>query len=177
MRWLWIDQITELEPRKRLVAIKNVSLAEEYLHDHFPPGDGRQALPVVPASLLIEGMAQTAGILVGSACNFSHKVILAKIVTARFDREVFPGQTVRYEARLERLDSAGASTTGTVFYRPSGSGASGGSWLELGSVALLFSHVDKTLSGLAVPEHNFVFGENLNVLLQTAGLEDLKLKT
>ncbi len=176
MRWLWIDQIVELEPRKRLVAIKNVSLAEEYLHDHFPPGDGRQALPVVPASLLIEGMAQTAGILVGSACNFSHKVILAKIVTARFDHEVLPGQTVRYEATLERLDAAGASTTGAVFWRPSGSGASDGSWLELGSVSLLFSHIDKSLSGMAVPEHNFVFGDNLNVLLQTAGLEDLKLK-
>ena len=115
MRWLWIDQIIELEPRKRLVAIKNVSLAEEYLHDHFPTGNGRQALPVVPASLLIEGMAQTAGILVGSTSNFSQKVILAKIVMARFDHEVFPGQTVRYEARIERLDSAVASTSGTVF--------------------------------------------------------------
>ncbi len=36
MRWMWIDRIIELVPRQRLVAIKNISMAEEHLHDHFP---------------------------------------------------------------------------------------------------------------------------------------------
>ena len=46
MRWIWIDRFEEFESGKRAVAIKNVSLAEEHLHDHFP---GR---PVMPNSLL-----------------------------------------------------------------------------------------------------------------------------
>ena len=110
MRWMWIDRIVEFEPNQRLVAIKNVSLAEEHLHDHFAAGDGLPALPLMPATLLIEGMAQTAGILVGSVGGFKEKVILGKITTARFDADVVPGQTVRYEARLERIDAQGAST-------------------------------------------------------------------
>jgi 3-hydroxyacyl-[acyl-carrier-protein] dehydratase len=48
-------------------------LAEEHLHDLYP------AFPIVPHSLIVEGMAQTAGILVGEARNFEEKVILAKI--------------------------------------------------------------------------------------------------
>ena len=87
MRWMWIDQIVDYAPppEGRLVAIKNVSLAEEHLHDHCVPAGGMVATPVMPASLIIEGMAQTAGILVGSVHNFREKVILAKIVTARLD--------------------------------------------------------------------------------------------
>ena len=61
MRWMWIDQIVEFQPSKRMTAVKNVSLSEEHLHDHIIAGS-----PVMPASLMIEGMAQTAGILVGA---------------------------------------------------------------------------------------------------------------
>ncbi len=79
MRWIWIDRITQLERAKQCVAIKNVSLAEDVLHDHFPANNTRPAIPVMPNSLIIEGMAQTAGILVSHANDFSEKVILAKI--------------------------------------------------------------------------------------------------
>ena len=61
MRWMWIDTIVTYEPDKRLVAIKNVSLAEEHLHEHFRATATLPAQPVMPASLMIEGMAQTAG--------------------------------------------------------------------------------------------------------------------
>ncbi len=159
MRWLWIDQIIELEPNTRLVAIKNISLAEDYLHDHFAGDDGLAPLPTFPASLLIEGMAQTAGILVGSARNFQEKVILAKIIRATFECEAFAGHTLRYEASIERLDDAGAATTGRVSRFTAATGA----WEAMGQVDLLFSHV---LSGADVPTHNFVFGENLRLLLQ-----------
>ncbi|HHH76481.1 MAG TPA: beta-hydroxyacyl-ACP dehydratase, partial [Phycisphaerae bacterium] len=57
MRWIWIDRFIEFVPTVKATAVKNISLAEEHLHDHWSPW------PVMPASLMIEGMAQTAGIL------------------------------------------------------------------------------------------------------------------
>ena len=166
MRWMWIDQIVELDPGKRMVAIKNVSLAEEQLHDHFAAEGSLEPLPVYPASLMIEGMAQTAGILVGAARDFKEKVILAKIMRTTIDCDVFPGQTIRFEARIENLDTAGASTKGIV----SRTDAASGQWEVIGHIDLLFSHADQTMTGVDVPEHNFVFGENLKIILQTAGL-------
>jgi 3-hydroxyacyl-[acyl-carrier-protein] dehydratase len=105
MRWMWIDRILTYEPGHRLVAIKNVSMAEEHLHDHFAADADGPALPVMPASLIIEGMAQTAGILVGAEQRFAEKVILAKVSKVALERDVVPGQTLRYEARLERMDA------------------------------------------------------------------------
>jgi 3-hydroxyacyl-[acyl-carrier-protein] dehydratase len=165
MRWMWIDQIIESEP-KRLVAIKNVSLAEEHLHDHFAADGDLPPRPVMPASLIIEGMAQTAGILVGAARQFREKVVLAKIVKVQLDCEVGPGESLRYEADLDRMDDAGAATIGVVRRRR----AAESDWTEIGRIELLFSHVDQSMTGVDVPEHNFVFGENLRVILESAGL-------
>ena len=78
MRWMWIDAITEYEPDKRLVAVKNVSLSEEHVHDHFAATEEDPAMPLMPNSLIVEGMAQTAGVLVGSVNAFREKVVLAK---------------------------------------------------------------------------------------------------
>ena len=114
MRWMWIDTIVTYEPDKRLVAIKNVSLAEEHLHEHFPATATLPAQPVMPASLMIEGMAQTAGILVGSLRRFKEKVVLAKIQRAEINADVIPGQCIRYDARIERIDPMGAGTSGTI---------------------------------------------------------------
>lgn len=166
MRWMWIDQIVEFVPARRMVAIKNVSLAEEYLHDHFGVMAGEPAAPIMPASLMIEGMAQTAGILVGSVNDFREKVILAKIVTARFDSDVFPGQTTRYEADLERMEAAGASTSGIV-KRLQHTGPDAGIWQTIGQVDLMFSHLDQNLAGLEFPEENFVFSENFKTILRS----------
>ena len=49
MRWMWIDAITDYEPDKRLVAVKNVSLSEEHVHDHFAAPDDEPALPAQAA--------------------------------------------------------------------------------------------------------------------------------
>ena len=68
MRWFWIDRVTYLDKGKKSRAVKNVSLAEEHLHDHW------EAYPIMPTSLMIEGMAQTAGILVGQARDFKEKI-------------------------------------------------------------------------------------------------------
>ncbi len=169
MRWLWIDRITELTPRERLVAIKHVSLAEEHLHDHFAADveAGLPAMPLMPASLIIEGMAQTAGILVGHAESFREKVILAKVGRARLERDAAPGDTLRYTATLSRIDDRGAASEGAVEIRP----GDGERFIPAGRIDLMFSHVDRNLAGVAFPEHNFVFGAGFRMLLRMSGVE------
>jgi 3-hydroxyacyl-[acyl-carrier-protein] dehydratase len=184
MRWMWIDRIVELVPRQRLVAVKLVSMAEEHLHDHFPGcatasrppavghGDSsssdRPAMPIMPASLIIEGMAQSAGILVGHAEGFREKVILAKIGVAELEREAAPGCVLRYTAIIQQMDRQGASTAGTVELLDHA--APGGGWERIGRIDLMFSHIDQNMAGLEFPEHNFVFGEGFRTLLRTSGI-------
>jgi len=173
MRWCWIDRILVLDKGSRCVAVKNVSLAEEHLHDHFPGN------PTMPASLMIEGMAQTAGILVGHAGDFKEKVILAKIGKAEFDREVHPGQTLIYDAHIERLDEAGASTTGLVRLldpseKPNAEQSEASDHLydtapPIGTIELMFSHIDRNARGLKFPDHNFVFTDQFMNLLRNSG--------
>ncbi|MCP3905554.1 MAG: beta-hydroxyacyl-ACP dehydratase [Planctomycetes bacterium] len=171
MRWMWIDRIVDFEPRTRLAAIKNVSLAEEHLHDHFPATGAADALPVMPASLIIEGMAQTAGILVGTVNRFTEKVILAKITRVELDADVGPGQTLRYDALLDRIDDAGAATSGTVSRLDHAQGVP--AWEEIGRIDLMFSHIDQNMAGIEFPEENFVFSENFRTILRAGGLGDL----
>ena len=78
MRWLWIDRFVEFHPRRSAVAVKNLSWAEDHFGDHFP------GHPVMPAALMIEGLAQTGGLLVGHANDFQEKVVLAKIPEGEF---------------------------------------------------------------------------------------------
>ncbi|MDB5334035.1 MAG: fabZ 2 [Phycisphaerales bacterium] len=151
MRWIWIDKFVEFTPRTSAATIKNVTLAEEHLHDLYP------AFPIVPHSLIVEGMAQTAGILVGEARDFAEKVILAKVGRATFHRLVRPGDTLLFKARIEQLSEQGASTTGTV--------EAGGELVA--EIELMFSHIDQNLAGLEFPEHNFVFTEQFTELLKT----------
>ena len=167
MRWMWIDTIVAYEPDRRLVAIKNVSLAEEHLHEHFAADGALPAQPVMPASLMIEGMAQTAGILAGSVRRFREKVVLAKIQKAEITQDVVPGQCIRYDAVIERMDDAGASTRGTIERLDHRTGT----WERIGTTEIVFSHIDQNRSGLAFPEENFVFGENFRTLLRGAGLD------
>jgi 3-hydroxyacyl-[acyl-carrier-protein] dehydratase len=141
MRWIWIDRFVEFVPGKKAVAIKNVSLAEEHLHDHW------EAFPIMPASLMIEGMAQTAGILVGQARNFKEKVLLAKIAKAEFDDIVVPGDQITYEAEIESISADAAATRGKVYKNGQ----------LFGAVDLMFSHADQNLAGIKFPEENFVF--------------------
>ncbi len=67
MRWFWFDRYTEFVSGKHAVGIKNVTLAEEHLHDHFP------GCPVMPNALIIEGLAQTGGLLVSEAQNYERR--------------------------------------------------------------------------------------------------------
>ncbi|MCS7032822.1 MAG: beta-hydroxyacyl-ACP dehydratase, partial [Phycisphaerae bacterium] len=157
MRWIWIDKFLEFSPKQSAVALKNVTLAEEHLHDLFPE------FPVVPNCLIVEGMAQTAGILVGEARNFQEKVILAKIGRATFYRLVRPGETILFRAQIEQLNETGASIQGTVCLKPDGPDTATAD-LRVADIEMMFSHIDQNLAGLEFPEHNFVFTEQFTEL-------------
>jgi 3-hydroxyacyl-[acyl-carrier-protein] dehydratase len=150
MRWMWIDKFVEFESGRRAVSVKNVSLAEEHVHDHFP------GFPMMPECLMIEAMAQTAGILVGQAKNFQEKVVLAKISKAVFHDFVVPGDTLRLEAQLETIAPEAASTAGRI---------TRGDQL-IAEIQLMFSHVDQNLAGKKFPEENFVFTGTFTTLLR-----------
>ncbi len=173
MRWFWIDRVVTHEPGKRLVALKNISLAEEHLHDHFaarPERNGRPALPaqpLMPASLILEGVAQTGGILVGAANQFREKVVLAKIASAELRGDVGPGQTLRYDVSIERLDPTGAGTIGLIDLLDPMTGTA----TRLGEVEMMYSHLDQNRAGRSFPAENFVFGENFRVILAQLGIE------
>jgi 3-hydroxyacyl-[acyl-carrier-protein] dehydratase len=151
MRWIWIDKFTEFTSRTSATAVKSVTLAEEHLHDLYP------GFPIVPHSLIIEGMAQTSGILVGEARNFEEKVILAKIGRATFHRLVRPGETMQYAAKIDQLNEQGAAIAGRVTV---------GDEL-VAEIELMFSHIDQNIAGLEFPEHNFVFTEQFTELLKS----------
>jgi len=152
MRWIWIDKFTEFVSGERAVAVKNVTLAEEHLHDHFP------GFPVMPESLCIEAMAQTAGILVGEAKKFEEKVILAKIKKAVFFDYVKPGDTLKIEAKIDSIVEEAASTSGKITCQDK----------TIAEIDLMFSHIDQNLAGKQFPEENFVFTDMFKSLMRTA---------
>ncbi len=138
MRWIHIDRITQLDEGKYCKAVKNVSLGEDYLSGHFP------TYPVMPVSLMIEGMAQTGGILVGHAHGFREKIILAKISKATFHRLVKAGDQMILEAHAEEIHSEGARIAGKIWV---------GKEL-VAEIALMYVNLQK---GVALPDDNFVF--------------------
>lgn len=154
MRWIWIDKFTEFESKCRAVTVKSVTLAEEHLHDHFP------GFPVMPECLMIEAMAQTAGILVGEAGDFREKVVLAKISKAVFFDYVVPGDTLRLEAVVETIALEAASTTGRITREEQ----------VIAEIDLMFSHIDQNLAGKKFPRDNFVFTGLFTSLLRDVAL-------
>src|SRR5581483_12415769 len=101
MRWIWIDRFLSFDSGKAARAVKNLSLAEDHFADHFP------GYPVMPGALILEGLAQTGGILVGDANDFREKVVLAKIPWAKFHRDVMAGDELVYEVELVHLRAEG----------------------------------------------------------------------
>ena len=105
---LLVDRVLEMEPGRRIVALKNVSVNEPFFQGHFP------AHPVVPGVLLVEGLAQAAGILLMHDVEERDSKLLyfTGIDRARFRRPVVPGDQVIYEVELLRKRSTFAKLQG-----------------------------------------------------------------
>src|SRR6185312_5212924 len=152
MRWIWIDRFVEFQSGKSARAVKNLSLAEDHFAGHFP------GYPVMPAALILEGLAQTGGILVGEAREFKEKVVLAKITSARFHREALAGEVLTYAVEVLTLRDEGASIAGRVL-----------SGEELVAEAeIFFAHLDQARSQQMFGDHNFVFSGELKYMLGLA---------
>lgn len=108
MRWFWIDRFTEFISGQSARAVKCVSLSEEAV-DEYCPG-----WPYLPAALVIEGMAQTGGLLVGQLSDFQNRVVLAKVSSCKYHRQARPGDSLQFEARITNLQPNGAFVSGTV---------------------------------------------------------------
>ncbi len=94
--FLLVDRIVELEPEKRIVGLKNVTINEGFFQGHFP------GAPVMPGVLIIESMAQVAGVMIyRDLPERSDKLIyFTGIENAKFRRPVLPGDQLRIEMEL-----------------------------------------------------------------------------
>lgn len=104
---LLVDAILELEP-ERIVGVKNVTINEPFFVGHFPD------FPVMPGVLVIEAMAQVAGVLVLKNIPDRHNklVLLASVEEAKFRRPVLPGNQLRIEMKVTRRKSTVAKMYG-----------------------------------------------------------------
>lgn len=146
MRWYWVDKFIEFNSGESAKAVKNVSLAEEHLHDHFP------GFPVMPGSLMIEGMAQTGGILLGETNDFQYNVILAKVPKVEFHSWACPGDQLIYSATLidAREEGGSVAVTATVGDR------------LVAEAEIMFVHLSSDDPQLSrIDQKNFVFKMNL----------------
>ena len=109
--FLLVDRILELEPDKRIVGLKNVSMNEPFFVGHFP------GFPVMPGVLIVEAMAQTGGILVmyGVPDASERLVLFASIEEAKFRRPVRPGDQIRMEIDILSRKTTFARMKGKAF--------------------------------------------------------------
>ena len=110
MRFSLLDRIDELEPGVRISAVKTLSMAEEYLADHFP------GFPVMPGVLMLEAMTQAGAWLIRASEDFSSSmVVLQEARNVKYGQFVEPGQTLRVTAEItkqtERLTKIKAQGT------------------------------------------------------------------
>ena len=108
---LLVDRVIEMEPDKRIVAVKNVSINEPFFQGHFP------GLPIMPGVLIVEAMAQAGGVLVlGSLEEGTERdaVYFMGIDKARFRKPVVPGDQLRLEVEITKKRSQVVKLSGTA---------------------------------------------------------------
>ncbi|MHC4083874.1 MAG: hotdog family protein [Planctomycetota bacterium] len=107
MRFILIDKIVSLQSGKEIKAVKSVSLAEEYLADHFP------TFPVLPGVLLLEGLIESASWLIREAENFAHSMILlAEARNVKYKSFLAPGGQIEYTVEARTIEENVSSFTG-----------------------------------------------------------------
>ena len=98
MRYFLIDKVTELTPGERAAGIKNVTLSDEILHDHFPD------YPIMPGALIVEAIAQLAGFLLEVSFQPTEgpvlRAMLVQIQKAKFHRVAGPGDQLQIDAAI-----------------------------------------------------------------------------
>lgn len=106
--FLLLDRVLEIEPGRRIVAVKNVSFNEPFFQGHFP------GVPIMPGVLIIEAMAQAGGVLLlnGRSDIDSKLVFFTGIDRARFRRTVVPGDQLRITMSVVNLRSRNAKMKG-----------------------------------------------------------------
>jgi hypothetical protein len=174
MRWLWIDDILSFERGREIVTLRGIRANDAPMPHHFAarragPGEGHPGEPargVMPASLIIEGCAQSGGILIGEMLGFGERVILAKISRAEFELDAPAPCVLRYRTVLAQLGDTGASTESEVSRQVPGDPR----WLPAGRVSLMFSRLDRVNPHAASGTSAVVFGEVFRDLLARAGL-------
>lgn len=107
--FLLVDKVVEME-EDRVVGIKNVTVNEPFFNGHFPD------FPVMPGVLIIEAMAQTAGVLVLSYVQDRHNktILLAGVENARFRKPVRPGDQLRMEMKITKRKATLAKMSGVA---------------------------------------------------------------
>ena len=107
MRFILIDKVVSLESGKEIKTVKSVSLAEEYLADHFP------AFPVLPGVLMLEGLIESASWLVREAENFAHSMILLKQArNVKYRSFLAPGSQIEYTVEAKTIEENVSSFIG-----------------------------------------------------------------
>jgi 3-hydroxyacyl-[acyl-carrier-protein] dehydratase len=99
MRFTLIDRIVDLEPGVSITAVKALTMAEEYLADHFP------RFPVMPGVMMLEAMTQASAWLVRATEDFAHSmVVLKQAGNVKYGQFVEPGQLLTVTAEILKLD-------------------------------------------------------------------------
>jgi len=107
MKFVLIDKIVAFEAQNRITAVKNLSLAEEYLADHFP------VFPVLPGVLLLEGLIETAGWLVRKNQDFANSMVLLKEAkNVKYKSFAAPGMQIQYTTTAKTIEANVSSFTG-----------------------------------------------------------------
>jgi 3-hydroxyacyl-[acyl-carrier-protein] dehydratase len=109
VRFFLIDRITSWQPGRTAEAVKNVALSEDFFDDHFP------LKPIMPGVLILEGMAQLAGLLleegVTEQTGRKLKALMSIVEKAKFRIPVSPGESLRYRAEVLSVNELGGKVS------------------------------------------------------------------
>ncbi len=108
MPFIYVDRALTLTRSQRIVAVRQLSFGEEIFHQHFPGN------PMLPASLLMEAVAQAATVLLEASDEFQRKAFVGYIEKAKFRRPVRPGHELRLELEVKQAGDDGALLRGVA---------------------------------------------------------------